>query len=152
MTTMINNRSEQKRILKFAAVGGIGTVIDFGIFNLLTQLTPLTAVAASVISFSCAVVNNFFLNRSWTFKDSIVRPLPVQMAQFTLVSVIGLIIRTPIFATLEKVFTNLAEKFLPGFFLSPVVLAHNLALACAIVVVLIWNFIANRFWTFKDSN
>lgn len=147
---MTNNRSEQKRILKFAVVGGIGTVIDFGIFNLLTQLTLLTAVTASVISFSCAVINNFFLNRAWTFKGSQARSLPIQMGQFALISVIGLFIRTPIFAVLEKVFTNLAERFLPGFFLSPIVVAHNLALACAIVIVLIWNFFANRFWTFKD--
>jgi len=144
------DQSEQKRIIKFAVVGGIGTVIDFGIFNLLTQLTPISAIAASVVSFSCAVVNNFFLNRSWTFKGSIARPLPVQMGQFALVSVIGLIIRTPIFAYLEKLFNSLAIRFLPGFFLSPTVVGHNLALACAIIIVLIWNFIANRYWTFKD--
>jgi putative flippase GtrA len=148
---MLAKKNEQKRILKFAAVGGIGTVIDFGIFNLLTQLTPISAIFASVISFSCAVVNNFFLNRAWTFKGSIARPLPVQLSQFALVSVIGLIIRTPIFATLEKVYNSLAVRFLPGFFLSPTVVGHNLALASAIIIVLVWNFIANRFWTFKDA-
>lgn len=147
---MLSNKNEQRRILKFAVVGGTGTVIDFGIFNLLTQLTPISSIAASVISFSCAVVNNFLLNRAWTFKGSKAHSLPVQMGQFALISVVGLAIRTPIFATLEKVFTNLATRFLPGFFLSPTVIGHNLALACAIVVVLIWNFVANRFWTFKD--
>ena len=147
---MLNNRSEQKRIIKFAVVGGIGTVIDFGIFNLLTQLTTLAAVPASVVSFSCAVINNFFLNRAWTFKGAQTRSLAMQMGQFALVSIIGLFIRTPIFALLEKSFTSLAEKFLPSFFLSPIVVAHNLALAFSIVIVLIWNFFANRFWTFKD--
>jgi len=145
------DQAERKRIFKFAVVGGIGTVIDFGIFNLLTLLTPIPAIAASVVSFSCAVVNNFFLNRSWTFKGPTARPLPVQLGQFALVSVVGLLIRTPIFAFLEKLFNTFAIKFLPGFFLSPTVVGHNLALACAIVIVLLWNFIANRFWTFKDA-
>jgi putative flippase GtrA len=147
---MLKNTNEQKRILKFAVVGGIGTMIDFGIFNLLSQLTLISAIVASVISFSCAVINNFFLNRAWTFKGSVARTLPVQLGQFALVSVIGLIIRTPIFAVLEKVYNSLATRFLPGFFLSPTVVGHNLALASAIIIVLIWNFIANRFWTFKD--
>jgi putative flippase GtrA len=96
------------------------------------------------------VINNFFLNRAWTFKGSVARTLPVQLGQFALVSVIGLIIRTPIFAVLEKVYNSLATRLLPGFFLSPTVVGHNLALASAIIIVLIWNFIANRYWTFKD--
>jgi putative flippase GtrA len=37
----------------------------------------------------------------------------------------------------------------PDFFITPVTFGHNLALGIAIVVVLFWNYFANRLWTYK---
>jgi putative flippase GtrA len=36
------------------------------------------------------------------------------------------------------------------FFLSPRFFGHNLTLAVAILVVMMWNFFANRYWTYND--
>jgi putative flippase GtrA len=34
--------------------------------------------------------------------------------------------------------------------LTPTLLAHNLALAGAVIVVMFWNFFINRYWTYSD--
>ncbi len=147
--TVLNNAKERTRFFRFAVVGITGSVIDFGIFNLLSSLIGIPAVLASVISFSVAVVNNFILNRVWTFPDSRNNPLIKQLIQFSIVSVIGLGIRTPLFAGMEKILIPLAQKWIPNI-LTPTIVGHNLALAIAILVVMVWNFVVNRYWTFRD--
>lgn len=148
---MITDPQERARFLRFALVGTIGAVVDFGVFNLLTQLTQLPAVWASVISFTAAIVSNFLWNRFWTYPDSRTKNVGQQVGQFVLVSVIGLGIRTPLFAWLERFLVRFVAGLLPkGFLLSNTFMGHNLALAAAVLVVMMWNFFANRFWTYND--
>ena len=144
------NQKERSRFLRFAVVGLFGAVVDFGIFNLLSSTHTLPAVWASVVSFLCAVVSNFTWNRFWTYPDSRGKKIGHQVFQFTLVSLIGLGIRTPLFAWLEKVLVKLASQWFPHFFLTPTFIGHNIALAIAVLVVMMWNFIANRYWTYND--
>ncbi len=142
---------ETGRFLRFAVVGAIGAVIDFGIFNLLTFSNILPSLLAQVISFTTAVVSNFYWNRRWTYQDSRSKPLTRQFGQFFIVNAAGLAIRTPLFAYLEHVLIDMAAKSLPaGFSLTPVFIGHNLSLASVILIVMIWNFIVNRYWTYND--
>lgn len=68
-----------------------------------------------------------------------------------MVSVIGLGIRTPLFAFLEEVLKQFFTRTLPRTFaLSSTFLGHNIALAIAVLVVMMWNFFANRYWTYND--
>lgn len=147
---ILTNPKERTRFLRFATVGAIGAVVDFGIFNLVNWLTPLAAIWASVISFGAAVVSNFLWNRYWTYPDSRSKSVSFQMFQFLIVSVIGLGIRVLLFALLENFLIRLSGLILPANFLSPVFVGHNLTLALAIVVVMLWNFLANRYWTYCD--
>ncbi len=142
---------ERTRFLRFAAVGVIGAVIDFGVFNLLTQLTPLKAIYASMISFTSAVISNFLWNRYWTYPDSRSKPVTRQLIQFFIINLIGLGIRTPLFAWLENVLDHFFRPIIPlNFIVSSTFLGHNIALAVAVLVVMLWNFFANRFWTYND--
>jgi putative flippase GtrA len=142
---------ETGRFFRFAIVGSIGAVVDFGILNLLANNGILPVVWASVVSFVCAVFSNFMWNRYWTYSDSRSKAMSKQIIQFFVVSSIGLGIRTPLFAWLEKLFTEFASGILPKkIFLTPAVVSHNIALAIVIVVVMIWNFFANRYWTYND--
>ncbi len=148
---ILTNPTERMRFMRFAVVGIIGAIVDFGTFNLLVAFTPIPAVWASVISFTAAVCSNFIWNRYWTYPDSRSKPLTGQVFQFILVSVIGLAIRTPLFAYLEKVLVQFFAGILPkNFFFSSTFLGHNAALAAAVLVVMMWNFFANRFWTYND--
>ena len=144
-------KSQILRFIKFALVGLSGTVVDFAIFNLCIEIFNITPVVSSVISFSVAVVNNFIWNRLWTYPESRDLPLSSQLVKFGIISVIGLIIRTPLFAGLEKpLLIFLSEKVQPSFLLTADAISHNIALAISIIVVLFWNFFANRLWTYKD--
>ncbi len=138
--------------MRFAVVGLFGAVVDFGTFNLLTGILKFPAVPASVISFLAAVISNFTWNRYWTYPDSRSKRISVQLTEFTVISLIGLAIRTPLFAFLEgrlqSFFTSIQIKF-PGI-ITPQFMGHNLALAIAVVVVMFWNFFINRFWTYSD--
>jgi putative flippase GtrA len=141
---------EGTRFAKFLAVGTIGAVVDFGTFNLLTAGLHFWPVPSSVCSFLAAVCSNFLFNRYWTYPDSRSKPIWHQAVQFTAVNAVGLGIRTPLFAVLIPVWLGVLQK--TGWTL-PVPaeqLARNLALGCAVFVVLIWNFVINRFWTYND--
>jgi putative flippase GtrA len=142
---------ETGRFLRFAIVGTIGAVIDFGIFNLLTISNLLPSIWAQVFSFTTAVFSNFFWNRQWTYQDSRSKPMTRQLVQFFVVSLAGLAIRTPLFAYLEKFLINLNERILPvGTPFTQVFIGHNLSLASVIIIVMIWNYFINRYWTYND--
>lgn len=142
---------EFARFLKFSVVGVIGAVVDFGTFNLLNVWLHLWSVLASALSFSAAVTSNFLWNRYWTYPDSRAKPVGQQAAQFALVNLIGLAIRTPIFAFSEPHLIRLAHLVIPVPGIGPTQLGRNLALALAVIVVLFWNFAINRVWTYSDA-
>jgi len=156
-------RREINRFFKFSVVGIIGAVVDFGSFNLLANVLGVGSIVSSVISFSAAVSSNFLWNRYWTYPDSRSKPVSQQVIQFTFVNLVGLVIRTPIFAfseapmiLLSENLLQLARSILPESiaslgYLNATVLGRNLALALAVIVVLFWNFFINRIWTYSDA-
>ncbi len=151
---IFSDKQERNRFFRFALVGVVGAIVDFGIFNLLTSLFGMPGVWAQVISFTAAVISNFIWNRYWTYPDSRSKPVSQQVIQFTIVSLIGLAIRTPLFALLEPNMINLFALIATstGRAIPSVLLGHNLALAIGVGVVMLWNFFVNRFWTYSDIN
>lgn len=147
---LIKDPRERVKFIRFAIVGTLGSVVDFGVFNLLATLLKVPAIWASVVSFSLAVVNNFIWNRNWTYPETKDVALVRQLTQFAIVSVAGLIIRTPLFALIEKPLINLSAKLIPDVF-TPTFVGHNISLAIVILVVLLWNYFVNRKWTFRPT-
>jgi putative flippase GtrA len=141
---------EGSRFAKFLVVGTIGAVVDFGTFNLLTAGLHFRPVPSSICSFLAAVFSNFLFNRYWTYPDSRSKPIVRQAAQFTAVNAVGLGIRTPLFASLIPVWSGFVNSLPVSLPVSTEQSSRNLALGCAVVVVLIWNFVINRFWTYND--
>jgi putative flippase GtrA len=148
---IVTNQKERGRFLRFAFVGVIGAIFDFGIFNLLVATTNIPAIWASAISFTAAVVSNFLWNRYWTYPDSRSKKISTQLFQFIIVSLIGLGIRIIMFWVMENPMIHFFESMVPvNFFLKPTFLGHNATLAIAVLVVMLWNFLANRYWTYGD--
>ena len=165
------NRKEAERFFKFAVVGVIGFIVDFGVLNLLlnpfaralseggwlntavasfSQNPPLLAEEfAGTVSFICAIISNFLFNRFYTYPDSREKRLVNQFVQFSLVSVAGILIRFPILFFTTTFFQNMIAQIAS---LEPYAfrLGANLALILAVIIVMFWNFFVNRYWTYSD--
>lgn len=129
---------------KFGAVGAFSTLFDFGILNILISTVGIaTGVGYSLfkaISFICANVASYFLNRYWTF--GIQRSANVkEFGQFFIVSVIGFILNVAI------------ASFVVNFLTPPAIFTPerwaNLGAFLATLVALIWNFLGYKFIVFK---
>ena len=147
---IFSNKKELTRFLRFSVVGVIGAIVDFGVLNLFLLLN-FSYVISGTISFIAAVLNNFIWNRYWTYPDSRSKSLARQMIQFVIINVIGLGIRIPLLAWLEDILINFFSTKIPaGLMLSAEFIGHNFGLAIAILIVMLWNFLANRYWTYND--
>jgi len=156
MKPKISTRKETTRFLKFAVVGAIGAVVDFGTLNLLNYLTGMDFIYRQAISFTLAIINNFIWNRYWTYPDSRSKSLGKQLTQFFLINAIGILVRTPIIQFSMKAIQSVLEPLLGDVvlpfsdFLTVEVIAENLSVVVAIFVIMMWNFFVNRHWTYND--
>ena len=141
---------ERVRFLKFATVGALGAAIDFGVMNLMTHLFGMKLVYAGTVSFLCAVISNFTLNRYWTYPDSRSRHFLHQLGMFFVVNAAGIGFRVPTLHLVEPFMANIFENSAHLSHASAQFLARNATLAFAIAVVMIWNFFINRYWTYND--
>lgn len=148
--SMLKDRRERSRFVRYSIVGAVGAAVDFTVLNILTSLFGVTSVIASVLSFIAAVISNFTWNRYWTYPDSRSKKFSRQLIQFSVVSIIGLGIRTSVFAILESMFLTILINSSFTLPFEPDIIALNLALAVVIGIVMVWNFVVNRFWTFSD--
>ncbi len=159
---------EVERFIKFAFIGMLGFVIDFGILFILQSTAlpaadeqnmalPLNVALATTISFTLAVCSNYIWNRLWTYPDSRSYSVRRQLTQFTIVSVIGWIGRTfwitSSFAFFGAWSTTAIQGILADY--NPVLqdelkLGTMISQFIGVIVVMIWNFLANRYWTFND--
>ena len=150
------NSKEVTRFFKFAVVGTLGTGIDFGVLNLLILTFGFSKALAKTCSFTVAVINSFIWNRLWTFREARDRPIGPLLVQFFLVSVGGLLLNQAIFLSLDALVLGEAGALAApmatlalGIGLAHYKLAYNLSKAIATIIVLFWNFGANRLWTFR---
>jgi putative flippase GtrA len=58
------------RILRFAAVGGVGFLTDAAVLALLLATSPLGPFVARVLSIGCAMTVTWLCNRTLTFQAS----------------------------------------------------------------------------------
>lgn len=131
---------ELERFLKFATVGAFGAVVDFSVLNLLALGLGWPDLLANACSFSMAVISNFTWNRLWSFPESRKFPVLQQFGSFAAVNVVGLGINSIVLYFSKIGFLHIGL---------PNALALNAAKAFAILVVLFWNFGANRVSTYR---
>jgi putative flippase GtrA len=134
-------RGELGRFIRFGVVGASGTVLDFAILSALKYFLGWATLPANIISYSAGILNNFVLTRYWVYPERR-RQTFVQLAQFVVISLIGLVLNNLIVLALEQPLGN---------WLANPALGYLPAKISATVLVLGWNFIANRLWTFGDK-
>jgi dolichol-phosphate mannosyltransferase len=121
------------QLLRFGLVGASGYVVNLAVFAFVSGVLDVHHLAAAVLAFCVAVINNFAWNRHWTF-DARDGHAGFQAARFFTVSVAGLGINL-----------GLLELFVTGAGM-PELPAQALAVALTMPV----NFVGNKLWTFDD--
>jgi putative flippase GtrA len=82
------------KFIRFALVGVVNTLIDLGILNLLIFIfgvvQPLSFSIFKGISFVCALVNSYFMNKNFTFESK--ENSPKTFSLFVFYSLIGFLV------------------------------------------------------------
>lgn len=126
------------QFLRFCVIGSVGVVVNSVIMYLSYDLMGLHYVLASVMAFFVASLNNFLLNKKFTFqdKDYGLRALAKQYAKFLSVTLIGLGINLGVLMALVEFFG-----------LYPVI--SNLV---GVLFATVSNFLGNKFFAFKQPS
>ena len=139
-TTQSLRNGEAGRFARFLIVGVTGTALDFGLLSLLKLWGGLPTLLANTISYSAGIVNNFTLNRLWTFRDSKNTNFLAQFAQYFVINIFGLMLNNFLIWVFEPIFATIISDDL----------AYLPAKGVASLVAVIFNFLANRYVTFRD--
>jgi dolichol-phosphate mannosyltransferase len=76
------------QLIRFAAVGASGYVVNLAVFAGCVHLLGIDYRVSAVIAFVVSVINNFWLNRHWTFDAKHEHPM-FQGARFFAVSLVA---------------------------------------------------------------
>ena len=129
----LRRRQNWVQLVQFLVVGGIGYLVNLGVYTALVHGADMHYIGAAALSFVVAVTNNYLLNRLWTFRRSRGNAAR-QGVRFFVVALVSLggnllILRGLVAGDLGKV----------------------TAQAIAIVLVTPLNFVGNKLWSFRRS-
>jgi putative flippase GtrA len=118
--------------MKFCMVGSIGGVINLGLLYSLTEFLHIWYIMSAALAFTAAVVNNFVLNKRWTFQNT-APEVSKQFVSFFIISIISLALNLSVLYILTEY----------------VGMWYMTAQVIAILVALSNNYMSNKKFTFK---
>ena len=133
-----------KKFVKFGVVGASGAIIDFGLTAFCKGILGVPELLANAIGFTLAATSNYFLNRVWTWRSTS-KSVGIEYAKFFFVSLIGLGLNSLIVFLLKDV------SIIPCFVDTTLDWNFWVAMVIATAVVMVWNFLANNFFTFRQK-
>ncbi|HPZ39269.1 MAG TPA: GtrA family protein [Candidatus Atribacteria bacterium] len=122
------------QFIKFNVVGIMNTAVDFGVFMILNRYLGLIYAVSQVISYSCGMVNSYFLNKFWTFQKR-EGFTAIEVTKFILVNLCSLGISLLVLYILQS---KWSWEVLPSK-----VLATGFSVGV--------NFLGNKFWVFEAT-
>jgi putative flippase GtrA len=129
-----------QEITKFGAVGGLGLVVNFAVFNLCRVFTPLSTLRCSVVGTGVAIVSNYLGYRYYTYRDREKRGPAREFTLFVAFSVASLAIENGgLFVAMR-------------WFGWDTALQDNLVKALGIAVATVFRFWSYRTWVFRLSS
>lgn len=137
MSSLFQRSGELHRFLRFAVVGAIGAVFNLAVLYALAEL-GVFYLLAGFIGIEAGLLSNFFLNRSWTYKDRQKEgPGYVLTALYRdhAVRFVGIILNLAILWLLTSVFG----------------LYYLTSQLIGIVVAMFWNYSGNQWWTWEPK-
>ncbi len=120
------------QLVRFGLVGGVGFAVNLAVYALFVHSAGVDYHVAAVAAWLVAVINNFALNRRWTF-DARGGRAHFQAIRFFVVSLVAL-----------GVSLLLLTLFVEGAGIAKVP-AQALAVAASMPL----NFLGNKLWSFR---
>lgn len=121
--------------IKFSIVGVFNTLIDMGVFYLLTLIAFFAKyyLLANVISYTCGVVNSLFMNKAFTFKEK-GKMGAIRVIAFFMINVLSLGVSTLV---LKICCDSIGMAYMMGKLI-------------AVIASLGVNFVLNKLIVFRD--
>lgn len=122
------------QLVRFGVVGCIGFAVNLGVYALFVHSIGVDYQLAAVAAWLVAVVNNFVLNRHWTFdaRDGLAR---FQAMRFLVVSLVAFGV----------------SLLLLTLFVEAAGIAKIPAQALAVATSTPLNFLGNKLWSFRAA-
>lgn len=122
------------QLFRYAFVGGISFVVDYGSLWLLTEKAGLPYLWSAAIAFILGLICNYLLSTAWVFGESKLKNAWAEFAAFAIIGVIGLGLN-------ELIMFACTDGLGFHYMLSKIVSTG---------IVFFWNFLARRFLVFKS--
>jgi putative flippase GtrA len=120
------------QLVRFGLVGGVGFAVNIAVYALCVHVIGIDYHAAAVVAWLVAVMNNFILNRHWTF-DASHGPVHFQAMRFLVVSLVAFGV----------------SLLLLTIFVETAGIAKVPAQALAVATSMPLNFLGNKLWSFR---
>ena len=130
LKTLINRSVFGRQLTSFVGVGLLSTSLHYLVLISTVQLFHTAPVPSALLGYCCGGFLSYSLNRRHTFASD--RPHAEAIWRFALVSGVGFGVTFLLMGVLVDVWHR----------------PYMLAQVATTGVVMIWNFMANRFWTF----
>lgn len=131
--------------IRFGIIGVLNTIVDFGLLNILMFATKINIGIGFIIirniSFICATLVSFPLNKDWTFKDSS-EEKRFKFFKFFVVTLVTLFINNILAG-------YLVEK---NYFYLNQYLWANIATFLGAIVALLTRYVLFKNFVFKKNN
>ena len=128
-----------KQFLSYFGVGGVSALVEWGVFSFLEYCFDMPYLLATVLAFIVSTTTNWFLGRTFTFKESsYINQRTKELFLVFLVSAIGLgfnLLLMFLFVRLLGMNTNLLK---------------TAAKIMATGIVFVWNFVSRKIWIYRD--
>lgn len=111
----------------------MGTFVQYAMLFILVEELAMYPVAASILGSVAGAIVNYLLSHHWVFRSK--RKHSETLTKFVTVGGLGLVLN----AAIMYVLVTMAGTH------------YLLAQVVATGIVLFWNFLGNRFWTFADD-
>lgn len=121
-----------RQFISFSVIGVVGTAAHFTVLIISVQILSMGPLLGSVAGFITGAVINYLLNYHFTFKSE--NKHLESFSKFFVIAAIGLGLNTSFMYAMTEWLHYLISQ------------------AIATAIVLIWNFLCNRFWTFKEAH
>lgn len=136
------SRSLIAEIIRYGIVGAVSTAIDLIVLKVILVVGWPYWIALA-LGFSAGTVNGYFMNSRWTFKFKTEGQEGLKFSQFAVVSLIGLGLTEIIGNSYVHYIGNLIVLF------NHTIGVQMVGKLIAVVLVFAWNYLANKFWTFR---